>query len=142
MQVDTLWEVLVVLASNVTTISRGRSSFTDAMEPTRKPTLPMFEEDKPKTPSNVKPHVVAEHCGNNGAYSDAYLEFSEGMAFQKTGDYKRAVQCYSKVGIYTPVECERSRPFVIDTQLLAMLLQQTSITQSSISYNIHPLYSM
>ena len=65
------------------------------MELIRKPTLPMFDLGKPESNETTK---RADHGGKKGTYSDAYLEYSEGTTFQKTGDYKRAVQCYSKVG--------------------------------------------
>jgi len=66
------------------------------MEPIRKPTLPMFDTDKSPVSKTVK--YVVEHVGKQGAYSDAYLEYSEGLTFQKTGNYRRAVQCHTKVG--------------------------------------------
>ncbi|KAK2191054.1 hypothetical protein NP493_60g01047 [Ridgeia piscesae] len=64
------------------------------MEPIRKPTLPMFDTDKSPVSKTVK--YVVEHVGKQGAYSDAYLEYSEGLTFQKTGNYRRAVQCHTK----------------------------------------------
>ena len=114
------------------------SSLCDTMEQTRKPTLPMFEEEKQKTPDISKlvvPRKLADHCGNNGAYSDAYLEFSEGMTFQKTGDYKRAVQCYNKVGIDIGPSCisRKWTTSFIDEEILRRLLRRgASWTQGEI----------